>query len=201
MTAWTQIKDTDMAKAAWDIINTAKDRGLAYHNADHINAMYQYLHDTDETYNVLLDWAVLYHDIIYDAKPEKETRSIVQFLRDNEKYGELEEDLAYEVVNFIATTSHHRLYEPSYSAIIRADLHHLAKHETTLTSYVDVLRESKALYGIDAATFAKRNREYMISLASRVYDNIADDDSRYAEFYSNVLVGISRVITLSGELL
>ena len=186
---WSQIEHTEMGAQAWKRLHAARDRGLRYHNADHVTAMYEYLENVAEPYDPILDWAVLYHDIIYDDKPKKEMRSAQQFMLDNDKYTVMSESDAYRVVNMIMATAHHLTYEPELAAIIRADLHHLTSPEHTMTAYVDILRESQQLYCITACEFANENIEFMLKLSHAVQVVKQTDDPKYAKFYDRVLRG------------
>ena len=53
---------------------------LPYHNDEHLAAMWAYLTATEEPYDALTDWAIQFHDVIYDALPDKELRSAEFFL-------------------------------------------------------------------------------------------------------------------------
>ena len=68
---WTKIQDTELAVAAWEIIDKNEAWGCDYHNGWHVLEMYKYLVKTNEPYDECLDWAVLFHDIVYDSEPEK----------------------------------------------------------------------------------------------------------------------------------
>jgi len=54
-------------------------QGCEYHNNDHIEDMYKYLHDANEPYDEALDWAIMFHDVVYDTESEKEARSAELF--------------------------------------------------------------------------------------------------------------------------
>jgi hypothetical protein len=74
-------KWTKMPKyaAGGDAMMVMCDNDLPYHNWNHLVAMYNYLADTKQPYNVELDYAIMFHDYIYDASPKKEFRSAVAF--------------------------------------------------------------------------------------------------------------------------
>ena len=73
---WTRIAETELGAAAWDILDSSR---CEYHNGWHVLAMYDYLDKTNEPYDECLDWAILFHDIVYDDQPQKEYRSAVMF--------------------------------------------------------------------------------------------------------------------------
>ena len=77
---WSKIQKTALATIAKaKILDNAAQYGLKYHNWKHVSVMYKYLHDTNEPYDEALDWAVHFHDIVYDDQPKKEYRSAVMF--------------------------------------------------------------------------------------------------------------------------
>jgi len=77
---WSRIQNTELATEAYVLMNENEMAGCQYHNNQHIEEMYQYLEDTDEPYDEALDWVVMFHDVVYDEKPEKEARSANCFL-------------------------------------------------------------------------------------------------------------------------
>lgn len=204
---WSKIQDTELALAAKDYINqkTFRDytyRGsdciLQYHNLNHITSMYEYLHVTNEPYDECLDWAVLFHDIVYDDKPEKEYRSAVMFSDMKEKYKGCDLSLLDEghVAALIMATKDHLVLNPSYSPIIRADLHALTNPVQTFRNYQLILDESMNLYGIDELTFADNNVKFMGGLYNRVEKNMTIDPN-HREFYNEVKRGILSTNNLS----
>jgi predicted metal-dependent HD superfamily phosphohydrolase len=192
---WTKIADTELGSAAWDILNTSH---CEYHNGLHVLSMYEYLHATNEPYDECLDWAVLFHDIVYDDKPEKEYRSAVMFSDMKAKYSGCDLNLLDEghVASLIMATEKHYVTYPGWSAIIRADLHALTDPVSVVYNYISIMKESIALYKIDEKTFAENNIKFMQDLYKRVDMNI-DLDPNHAEFYRLVKRGIADTITMS----
>lgn len=192
---WSRIQDTLLATEAFILIN---ENGCAYHNWDHVESMYQYLADTNEPYDEALDWAVLFHDIVYDDQPKKEYRSAVMFSDMKEsirgcKLGLLDEG---HVAALILATESHSVVYPSHSAIIRADLHALTNKLTTIKNFGKIMEESIALYGVDEVTFAEKNEEFMRGLLMRTAANIAIDPD-HRDFYLSVCDGINTTIKLA----
>jgi len=195
MTPWTQILHTELADVCMDMI---EDNKLTYHNLDHVEAMYQYLADTNEDYDEALDWAVLCHDLVYDHLPDKEARSAEVFIRqagifDGCVLGDQGKD---RVVKLILATQDHRVLEPYQSPIVRADLSGLADPVTVFTNYGALLLESKALYRVDERAFAENNIKFMKKLKISVAQN-KTKDWQHAEFYSSVQSGINMTINIS----
>jgi predicted metal-dependent HD superfamily phosphohydrolase len=192
---WTKIANTELGGAAWDILGNVP---LEYHNGLHVYKMYEYLHNTDEPYDECLDWAVLFHDIVYDDKPEKEYRSAVKFSTMKEKYSGCNLNLLDEghVASLILATEKHYVTYPSYSAIVRADLHALTSPLDTYYNFQSILSESMYLYKINEVTFADNNIKFMSDLYKRVDMNM-DLDSTHREFYKDVKRGITSTTNLS----
>lgn len=204
---WSKILDTDLAIKACEIMDNNEARGCTYHNGWHIREMYLYLEKTNEPYDECLDWAVLFHDIVYDNQPEKEYRSAVMFSDMKEKYSGCNLNILDEghVAALIMATEKHSITYPGHSAIIRADLHALTDPLKTFHNYNLILKESMYLYKIDEVTFAENNIRFMggnplggddQGLYGRVEKNM-ETDPNHREFYKEVKRGIVSTINLS----
>ncbi len=192
---WSRIQNTELAKKAKDKIES---NSCDYHNLVHVKSMYDYLRDTNEPYDECLDWAVLFHDIVYDNKPDKEHRSAAMFSDMKEKYSGCNLPVNAEVsveALIIATEKHYVVY-PGYSAIVRADLHGLTNPVTAFRNFNLILNESMSLYKIDELKFAENSIQFMRDLYKRVEMNM-DLDSTHREFYKDVKRGIVSTINLS----
>lgn len=192
---WSKITDTELAQAAWNILDSPR---RAYHNDWHVASMYKYLEQINEPYDECLDWAVLFHDIVYDEKPDKEYRSAVMFSDMKAKYSGCDLNPLNEghVAALIMATEKHYVTYPGWSAIIRADLHALTSPLDTFYNFYSILNESMYLYKIDEVTFANNNINFMEGLFKRVDMNI-DLDPIHADFYKDVKRGITSTINLS----
>lgn len=202
-TVWTQIQSTELAGVAVNHIlqnmyddYTDMDAKLIlhYHNLEHVRSMYQHLHDTKEPYSEVLDWAVLFHDVIYDAKPAKELRSGLYFIQQAEAVGcTLTQDERYQVVQLILHTEKH---ENLNCPIVRADLHHLANPVKRFCNFVSIMEESMALYDIDEQTFAQNSETYMNGLADRISGNLYVSTSQY-RIWDQILQGVGVTVDLA----
>lgn len=198
---WSQIQHTDLAKVARSIIyKNSYGRDLKYHNFDHVISMYQYLGSTNEPYDEALDWAILFHDIVYDEKAEKELRSRIVFTDMIGRYEGCTPDIwkLNRVCNLIMCTVDHVVVPElkGSSAIIRADLHRLTKRLTAFEDFGKIMKESMALYNIDEVEFAKNSEQFMSKLSDRVASNPLRDRG-YFNFYEDVVKGITFTIYLS----
>jgi predicted metal-dependent HD superfamily phosphohydrolase len=192
---WTRIADTELAIEAWKILDSCD---LEYHNGWHVLSMYEYLHDTNEPYDEALDWAILFHDIVYDDKPQKEYRSAVKFSDMKAKHSGCNLSLLDEghVVSLILATENHLVTYPGHSAIIRADLHQLADPICMLYNYMSIMNESMYLYKIYENDFAENNVKFMKGLYERMDQNIVSDPM-HAHFYGLVKRGIKYTMNIS----
>ncbi len=196
---WSRIQNTPLANAACNVIYDSP-YDLRYHNWDHVVSMYQYLADTNEPYDEALDWAILFHDIVYDEKVEKELRSAKMFLYMVELYEgcNLRPAEQAQVYSLIMRTVDH-VVMPAVkrsSAIVRADLHGLTKRLTSFQNFGKIMSESIKLYNIDMVTFAENSEKFMTALLHRVSGNITIDPD-HRDFYLEVGDGILYTISLS----
>jgi predicted metal-dependent HD superfamily phosphohydrolase len=193
---WTKIADTELGSAAWNILDYSD---CEYHNGWHVLAMYEYLHKTDEPYDEALDWAVLFHDIVYDNQPDKEYRSADMFVKKTAFYDNgctLTFEDRCRVVNMIYATENHICKNSNQSAIIRADLHALTSPLDTFYNFQSIMYESMNLYKIDEVTFADNNIKFMGGLYDHVQKNM-ETDSDHREFYKQVMRGIVSTMNLA----
>jgi len=197
--SWSRIQDTPLALEARGLIELNGLFGCTYHNFEHVESMYQYLADTNEPYDEALDWAILFHDIVYDDQPEKEYRSMRTFAEMVEKFDGCTPDIweRDRVCKLIMYTHDHVVTQyPGSSAIVRADLHGLTNQLTAFQNFGKIMSESMKLYSIDEVTFAKNSENFMQGLMMRVADNMTVD-SYHRFFYYQVGDGIMTTIKLA----
>lgn len=203
---WSKIQDTPLAREVQLILEQNRANGCTYHNSEHVNAMYQYLEESEQPYSETLDWAVLFHDSVYDAQPYKESRSAALFLelRDEHSGFGMNDLAAVDVCSLILDTNEHlvsTMRPLESSAIIRADLHALTSAASTIRNYVLLLEEACNLYKTTDKQTAKASQSFMFGLQERVRINSRTRDTAHAAFYRKVLDGISLTIHLSEEII
>lgn len=187
---WSRIMYTPLAMEARKFICSTNAK-LDYHNWDHVVSMYKYLDKTDEPYDEALDWAILFHDIVYDQDPLKEQRSADMFYQLVEEYEGCTPDIweRKRVGQLILATVYHKITDdPKSGAIIRADLHGLTNRLTTMENFVKILKESTYLYGITEVEFAKNSEKFMTDLLFRICSNIGAE-SEHKQFYLDAAEG------------
>jgi len=198
-TTWSKLGGHKLAQYALDTLLCNSRAGCTYHNIDHVSDMYKFLEETHEPYDEALDWAVLFHDLVYDAQPEKEFRSAQLWRSASFKYRELDA-IRVKVYDLILLTVDHKVgpheLDPSASAIVRADLSGLSHRDSTFCNYAKILQESVNLYKSPAIDFANGNILFMLGLSERVKNNIQTDPI-HRDFYKKVLLGIEQTVNLS----
>jgi len=198
---WSKVQHDDQAYYAIDTIYINENkRGLKYHNLDHLYSMYSYLEVSGVPYDEALDWAVLYHDFVYDSAPEKEFRSAEMWKKTARIYNR-SEDMIEEVHALIMTTSDHRATTPKSFYLIRADLHQLRAPAQTVVNFYKIMEESINLYTITPEEYARSTLRFMPSLRLSVAYTKSKDDISLVPFYEQAERGISRTVRLANEVL
>jgi len=201
---WSRIQDTtELALEAYILMNENEINGCQYHNNDHIDDMYQYFEDTNEPYDEALDWAVMFHDVVYDAEPEKESRSANLFFEMSKKYRgcNLDTNGIDRVQFLIMETETHKVTKDVYlkgsSAIIRADLHALTSNVDAINNFTKIMNESMSLYGCSIEDFAANNIQFMSGLHQRMAINILNVHEDEKLFFEMVQGGIDLTIRMA----
>lgn len=191
---WTRVKNTDLFETAhYEIIKNSINRKLSYHNMNHVRSMYQHLADTNEPYDEALDWAVIFHDIVYDEKPMKELRSGLRFIELAEQKGcSMPVEDRHLVVQLILNTEKH---DNIKCPLVRADLHQLGDSVQTFKNFNAIMAESMALYEVDEHQFAANSELYMRSLQNRLYS--ACDGKFVNAVWTNIIDGVGATIALA----
>jgi predicted metal-dependent HD superfamily phosphohydrolase len=199
---WSKLIETPVGYHSENIMRRNK---CGYHNWDHIISMFDYLEKDNYPYDIQLDAAILFHDSVYDQRPDKEVASAELFLDYCEMYPNYYNDiLTNDVFLLILDTIDHKIGKNSSKtskAIIRADLHGLADGETTFVNYYKIMNESMQIYNIDKKTFAQNNIKFMIELRDRISKNNLIIDTEYTDFWKQVICGIDDTISMSNIIL
>lgn len=200
---WSKIQDTELAIEAYILMNENEISGCEYHNNSHIEDMYEHFKNTNVTYDEALDWAVMFHDVVYDNKPEKELRSANLFFEMSKKYRGCKLDVGdIDRVQFlIMETENHKVTNDVYlkcsSDIIRADLHALTDKVQAVNNFTKIMNESMCLYNCTVEEFATNNIQFMSNLHQRMALNILEVDDDEKQFFYDVQKGIDLTIRLA----
>lgn len=186
MSDWSKILKTPIGFNAAKLYTS--NSAVIYHDYGHILDCYDYLEQNDVKYDEDLDYAVLYHDIVYDNQPEKELRSADLLL---EHFPDKK-----DAAKIIMATTTHSVIDCDWRSIemIKADLHQLADPIYALRNYLDIAKESQDLYRVTSYEFAKSNRKFMNTLHHTIFDNYLQTGD---EFWQDVMSGIQLTITIS----
>lgn len=185
---WTKLEGTPIwDKVMWEY----KDPRRKYHNADHIEAIYEHAQDTFEfEYDESLDHAILGHDMIYDPFSEKERRSADWICHYCKVDG---------LRNHIMKTVSHELSDDN--RVVLLDLADLMFEERRVVNWYKIYEESINLYNVSRYDFAKANAEYMIDLEGRMKStrHLAKDEEQ--PFIDRILTGISETANFSQQVM
>jgi hypothetical protein len=165
---------------------------IQYHNWRHILSCYKYLEDEQVEYDADLDFAVMYHDIVYDEKPEKELRSAEFMLHHFPR--------RKRAAEIIMATVDHKITEDTpwqERMMIKADLHQLTDIAQSTRNYVKIMDESIYLYKITPLEFAEANATFMMNLQNTVYGNMQHAEDSELEFWRAILKGSEHTISIS----
>lgn len=189
MSTWSKILNTRVGIDAAEtyILNPH----AIYHSYNHILDCYDYLEQNKVEYDEDLDYAVLYHDIVYDNQPKKERRSADLLL---ERFPDKK-----EAASIIMATETHSIIGCDWRAIemIKADLHQLTDPTSTLRNYLDIMTESKSISSINTREFAHANRTFMKNLSTTIHENYLLTED---EFWNKVNSGIHLTFTISSSI-
>lgn len=194
---WSQLWDKPAGYLAQTYVRLNK---LGYHNEQHLLDCYKYLEDAKVPYDINLDCAILYHDCVYDAEPNKEFRSIDKFIQ-AAMFDFPDWFVGIDinaVAGLIVDTIEHRVdrNNPLSTWMIQADLSGFMNGSTTLMNYIRVMNESMQLYGCTREDFAKSNRKFIQTLMQRLEYN-ALNDTENLETWKRIAKGMVDTIHLS----
>lgn len=152
---WTRLEGTpiwNLAKAAYD-----RDPRRTYHNWQHVLRLYHHAEHTFHLpYDEQLDRAILAHDVIYDHLANKELRS-ADWLLANDPLA------TQDAHDHIMRTAGHSI--STDNRIILLDLADFMEPSEIVGARTRLEKESIALYGINALTFAQANAEFLEKMA------------------------------------
>ena len=201
---WSRVIQTRFGNDILETIDSNSRRlGLKYHNVDHIKRMYLFLEAISCPYVAVLDYAILFHDYVYDGAPFKEERSALEASYLLLEAGVPQEAVDQIVMLILATADHKLTADSSMNTItmVMADLHQLAVPSAIKEDYTNIILESANLYKIPVQEIQNRNKDFMYTLRATVANNVRYSSYKelptHAEFFTKVLQGINAVISLA----
>jgi predicted metal-dependent HD superfamily phosphohydrolase len=195
---WSKLVNTPIGIFVKRFMSDSKRK---YHNFGHILDCYSFLEKIGYPYSVELDYAILFHDVIYDNLPEKEIRSAKFFVEQKIKF--VDTDKVYDLI--LATIDHDFTLwsdreDRDFKAIIMTDLHQLGDPLLVIKNYGLIMEEICMLNDIHFRQFAKGNLEFMSALSHRLHVN-SNFDQTNDNFWSNIRDGVDLTMEISRGLL
>tara|TARA_R110000796_G_scaffold4214_12_gene15985 strand:- start:3179 stop:3817 length:639 start_codon:yes stop_codon:yes gene_type:complete len=189
----------DVIEPAMDSMADNVSNGVRYHDAGHINYMFEYLQETNTPYSLELDLAIWYHDTIYDRDPDKESRSASFMCEQLADY--YHPSIMSAAGKLIMATVDHKIgkrseysYEgPVRNAIIRADLAALraSNSDLIITNTIKLLDEAIALYtDLTSDTIIDNSVNFLANTLWPTVVQNALDDPEHVRFWNDVGLGI-----------
>lgn len=179
--SWSQLINTTMGEY---VASRMSNPSLTYHNFGHIQRLYAKAAEWNLPYDINLDCAILWHDSVYDALPDKELRS-AELVR--ETYFTMPHwfddiDLP-EVTSMILNTMSHNVMPEVNSLMLKLDLAELGDSLRMKENFWSILQESQNLYEIGVSDAAKGTLDFMAVFAIVMDKNHNDD------FHSEQFIG------------
>ncbi len=189
MQSWSRILETDLGVAARAAYT--EDPARTYHNWDHVLRLYWHAANTFALdYDPDLDKAILAHDVIYDAKPDKELRSAAWL---SAQTGQDETAAKAHIAKTIC-------HVPSDdNRMVLLDLADFLHPELGSINLDKIAQESQALYGVTEAQFLTANVGFMTSMYDRIANAQNSIGTADQAWFRRILLGIRSAIELAGK--
>lgn len=183
------------------LLHSLDDR-RTYHNWSHINRNYENAARLYIPYDINLDVANLFHDVVYDEFPDKEKRSYELFelvystLSTKDKI-----DIDKSRVKYlIETTKTHSIIDVFDQNMIKIDLFDFTNQNQVRMNWNYIIEENIRLYKISKEAACKASNAFMFKFQNTILENIKYTNyQRDTEFYSSLFDGINLVIKLNRE--
>jgi predicted metal-dependent HD superfamily phosphohydrolase len=186
-TSWSKLIDTPMGNCVHHLMDTTYK---TYHNFNHVKRLYALAKKWNLPYDINLDAAILWHDSVYDAAPDKEVRSIRIMLTIFEIYPEWFVGIDTSRVDvLIRSTIDHVIDTEDDNLMIKLDLAELGDPVQAKENFWNILEESKALYGINIAVAAQGTVDFMSKFAIVVQSNLIND-LEDEDYWTDVTAGV-----------
>jgi len=201
---WTKLnKDGIWNHAAMKYMNPT---GRTYHNMQHIVDLYSYAQELKIPYDINLDVAILFHDIVYDKEDNKEIRSAYDF------YGVVKNVIGNlsaipekvfmpfgviqpeKVADYILTTINHAPMSNEGQELVLLDLYGFADNNKRKQNFVNLMDEIENLYEIevDKNILFKVHQNLLRIYGNLVYYVTANPDAPRIETWNAIIQGIEK---------
>lgn len=188
---WHKLNNNAVALA----VSHMRANHLAYHNVQHVIDCFNFLEENEVEYDENLEYALWYHDAVYDEYPKKELRSAQLFYR-NSTYVETIKNPAV-VMDMIFVTSHHDVRKCANDNevwMIKADLHALTNGASTVDNYFRINEESNILYDATQEEINNEAIKFLTKLSKTMKSNFKETND---EFWNEVDIGIQDTISIN----
>jgi len=193
-TSWSRLIDSPIGKVAKTLHKL--DSRRKYHNWNHICRNFHHaIHTFNLEYDVSLDLANMFHDLIYDDQPDKELRSMVAFSGIYEAMAPNFDDNIYNSARALImdTITHDNVRDDD--RMILLDLADLGDSNQTQVNHGLIIDEAIALYGTDGKDCARGGISFMNNLRSIAKQNKIT--STYPDYWDKIISGIQQTIHLN----
>lgn len=210
---WTKLnKDGIWNHAAMKYMNPV---GRSYHNMQHIVDIYNYAHKLRIPYDIDLDVAILFHDIIYDEKDNKEIRSAYDFMEIVRNvigktlmivpdkvlmpFGVINPN---RVADFILSTINHAPQTADGNEMVLLDLYGFADDKIRKENLLNIIDEIENLYKIeiDKEVLYKIHQNLLRIYGNMVYFVTAFPEDKNIKHWNDVVLGIKKQLELLQEM-
>ena len=167
-----------------------------YHNWEHVERCYFHALNTfNFPYDKELDWAIAFHDCVYDDKPDKELRS-AQALERYRSFGGAPTK-ASELI--LSTTNHVPYPDPR---MVLVDLADFMDKKTADANFEKVLRENLCLYpNVPIREVLRQMVRYQTMLFERIKPfEVKSQENKYWRHFVMINSGISESIKSINEM-
>lgn len=175
------------------------DKRRTFHNWEHVERVYTWCNKLELSYDLSLDLAIAFHDVIYDENKDKELRSI-DMMKDiirNYEISNLEQENIDKAEFLIKTTISHTPCEDN--RLILCDLGDISVQFFREINFKKIIRESVALYGKERDTTLLANINFIKGIRNNLEDNIENWPSDERPVFFSILAGISEHIKLAQQ--
>jgi hypothetical protein len=191
-TSWSKLIHTEMGSYVRDRMSNEL---LTYHNINHIERLYAKANEWGIPYDSSLDGAILWHDAVYDAAPDKEIRSAalaMQCAQDNPDW--FKHLNLVEINAQILSTVDHTVTPDVCSTMIKLDLAELGDPVRRRKNFWAILQESINLYGTGEDTACDNMAKFMDNFALTIKANSTQlSEVHDQDFWNDILVGCETV--------
>lgn len=195
-TSWSKLLTTPQSDLVRQFMNHPY---LYYHNFDHVERIYRHAQRMNVPYSPELDLAILWHDAVYDHKPDRELRSAELLKKTATENPQWFQDIDIsQAASMIINTIEHQINPNVNPWMVRLDLAELAYDTMTRENFWNILTENVKLYNIDSITACNRTCEFMSKhLLVSVDHNIQHDHHEYTNFWHSVKHGCNLTMNMA----